>query len=180
MPTPVPGNSLNKTTANPSKPHSNFDLSKLVAITPRFGVNTPIYSNEVITDDGKIVIKPSCETRSYTLKAPLFGNIKKHIAFYQVPLQCILPFNYQKIVVNSQHGSDVQGSDSGSGLVPAVNGVNCVVSDFSKRLVTKFLADYEVFVNEIESHITDSNIKDYISNVLMFIIRWEMFLVMAI
>lgn len=175
MPTPIPGNPLNKETANPSKPHSNFDLSKPFGLTPRFGVNTPFFSMEVVTDDGEISITPRCTSRSFTLKAPAFGKVQKHIAFYQVPLQCILPKNWEKIVVNSQHGSDVQGESSGTNLVPALNGVNCVVSNFSTRLLDAFNVDYTNFSADLRTYVSNNNLPSYVNAILQFIIRWEMF-----
>lgn len=173
MPNPQAGNSLNMTTANPSKPHSRFNLNKKFGLTPVFGRNTPFFGLEVVPGDGPIRILPSCETRSYTLKAPVFGDVKKHVAFYQVPLQCILPFNWEKIVVNPSHGSDVQGSSTSTNIVPCLDGVNCVISDFVGRLVTPFLNDFNTIKATDVSTISP---KDYIFRILHFVIKWENFL----
>ena len=100
------GNFINEVVKGTSVPHSNFNLDKPRGLTPRFGVNTPFYVLEVVPDDGPIKIRPVCDTRSYTLKAPMFGKIKKHVSFYQVPLQSILPFNWDKIVKNPSRGTD--------------------------------------------------------------------------
>lgn len=173
MPNVQEGNALNIETTNQNNKHSNFNLSRLVALTPKFGINQPFFSMEVVPDDGPITIEPNCETRSYTLKAPLFGDVKKHVAFYQVPIQAILPNNWEKIVVNSSHGSDVQGSESSNTLVPALDGVNCVVSNFPSRLIELFRSDYDVFRLNLRDSAPPSS--DYISNILLFVARWEMF-----
>lgn len=175
-----PGNGLNKTTANPSKPHSTFNLSYYNGLTPRFGVNTPIAALEVVPADGeagRFSISPSCQTRSYTLKAPMFGDIKKHVAFYQVPLQSILPNNWEKIVKNASHGTDVQGESDSSTLVSALDGVNCVVSNFASRIVNSFLEDYSTFKTRISQYqgAGPNGYSSVISDTLKFVARWEMF-----
>lgn len=178
MPNVQPANPINIETTRAPKNHSNFDLSRYIGLTPRFGVNTAFYSEEVVPDDGPITIEPSCDTRSYTLKAPMFGDIKKHVAFYQVPLQCILPLNWEKIIVNSSKGSDVQGDSASGDLVPALDGVNCVVSNFARRIVNAFDEDFQNLKTELDEispiQANADGIK-YIQHVLHFIVRWEMF-----
>lgn len=179
MATVQPANPINVESTKAPKNHSNFDLSRMIGITPRFGVNTPFYSEEVVPDDGPISIEPSCDTRSYSLKAPMFGDIKKHVAFYQVPLQAILPLNWEKIVVNSSKGSDVQGDSNSGDLVSSLDGVNCVVSDFPRRITDLFMADFDALKTNLSdilgSAIDESKFVSYANHVFHFMIRWEMF-----
>lgn len=179
MPNEQEGNPINIETTHKNPKHSNFDLSRLVGVTPVFGRNQPFYSEEFVPDDGPISIEPSCQTRSYTLKAPFFGDIKKHVAFYQVPLQCILPINWEKIVVNASHGNDVQGTSTSGDLVSALDGVNCVVSNFPHRIAQAFISDFGVYKTNVATYHaseTPENIGKFISDTLHFIVRWEMFL----
>ena len=170
------GARINEVVSSPSVPHSTFDLSKKFACTPKFGVNTPIYATEVVPDDGPISITPQCDLRSYTLKAPMFGKLKKHVSFYQVPLQSILPFNWDKIVKNPSRGTDVSGETSVSGVVSCLDGVNTVVSNFSYRLSQRLSSDLTLLkgyiLNSEDNTHTNSEIA---SAILHFIVRWEMF-----
>ena len=58
------GAKINEVVNSPSVPHSKFNPSKKFACTPKFGLNSPFYSVEVVPDDGPITIQPSCDTRS--------------------------------------------------------------------------------------------------------------------
>lgn len=175
MPNVQPANPINIETTRAPKNHSNFDLSRFIGLTPRFGVNTPFYSEEVVPDDGPIIIEPSCDTRSYTLKAPMFGDIKKHVAFYQVPLQAILPINWEKIVVNASKGSDVQGDSTSGELISSLDGVNCVVSDFPRRICEFFTSDFRALKLALAPYTGTWTNADVIQSALLFVARWEMF-----
>ena len=176
MPEIQPAKPINVETTKAPNNHSNFDLSRYIGLTPRFGVNTAFYSEEVVPKDGPITIEPSCDTRSYTLKSPMFGDIKKHVAFYQVPLQAILPNNWEKVVVNASHGNDVQGDSASGDLISALDGVNCVVSDFAKRLYDRFASDFVVLKSNLVSDgVVDTTSANYIYQVLYFLQRWELF-----
>ena len=166
------GNFINEVVKGTSVPHSNFNLDKPRGLTPRFGVNTPFYVLEVVPDDGPIKIRPVCDTRSYTLKAPMFGKIKKHVSFYQVPLQSILPFNWDKIVKNPSRGTDVSGSSQAPGVVPCLDGVNTVVGSFLTHISTRLVDDYNYLK---DNYSNSSPIATYIKAVYQFIVRWEMF-----
>ena len=136
------GRQINSAVQGPKIPHSHFTLNKRIGLTSKFGVNEPIYATELVTDDGPITIEPNFDIRSYTLKAPMIGTIQKHVSAYQVPLQAILPFNWDKIVKNPSRGTDVVGDTEIGGLVPCVDGVNTVISEFASKLWTAFNADF--------------------------------------
>lgn len=178
MPSNQEGAKINETVKKQPIPHSNFNLSRRFGITTKFGYNTPFFSEEVVPDDGPIKIQPNCSTRSLSLKAPMYGDIKKHVSFYQVPLQAILPFNWQKVVRQSDRGSDVQGGTSATGIVPAIDGVNTVVSNFLGRLITPLETDFDKLVDIINDFYGDDpqyDGKELLEALLHFVIRWEMF-----
>lgn len=177
MPDYQEGHAINEAHKTPTHNKSRFNLSVKRALTPRFGVNTLFYAKEVLPEDGPITIEPNSNTRSYTLKAPLMGDINKHVSFYQVPLQAILPFNWEKIVKQSDRGTDVQNVESGTGIVSALNGVNCVVSNFPYRLSQRLASDWLVLQTAVDETTRQEtlSVSDYIKNILHFVIRWEMF-----
>lgn len=177
MPEYQEGHAINEAHKTPIHNKSRFNLSVKRALTPRFGLNTLFYAKEVLPEDGPITIEPNSNTRSYTLKAPLLGDINKHVSFYQVPLQAILPFNWEKIVKQSDRGTDVQNVESGTGIVSALDGVNCVVSNFPYRLSQRLSADWTALQTAIYETTQQStlSVSDYIKNILHFVIRWEMF-----
>lgn len=171
------GKQINQLSPGPKIPHSHFTLDKRFALTSRFGINTPIYAREFVTDDGPIEIEPSCDVRSYTLKAPMIGTIKKHVSFYQVPLQAILPFNWEKIVKNPNRGTDVVGDSSVEGLVPCLDGVNTVISNFAGRIYQAMVSDFNSLKQNYPGNIGSTEaLGNYIKDVFTFVIKYEMFL----
>lgn len=80
MATNQEGRQINQLSPGPKIPHSHFTLNKQFGLTSKFGLNTPIYCREFVTDDGPVTIEPNVDVRSYTLKAPMIGTIKKHVS----------------------------------------------------------------------------------------------------
>lgn len=171
------GRQINSAMQGPNIPHSHFTLNKRIGVTSKFAVNEPIYCTEVVTDDGPITIQPDCDIRSYTLKAPMIGTIQKHISAYQVPLQAILPFNWDKIVKNPTRGTDTVGESVVAGIVPCLDGVNTVISDFSSKLWSAFVPDFQDYKTDWASPPTSGaqSIQSYLGATLMFILKYELF-----
>lgn len=171
------GRQINSAVQGPKIPHSHFTLNKRVGLTSKFGVNEPIFATELVSDDGPITIQPDCDIRSYTLKAPMIGTIQKHVSAYQVPLQAILPFNWDKIVKNPSRGTDVVGDSSASGLVPCLDGVNTVVSSFASDIWTAFYRDF----NDYKTAWPDApssgeqNMQNFINHTLWLVLKYELF-----
>ncbi len=88
---------------------SNFDLSYHNFITPSYGKITPFMSLETVARD-KIPIRSTHKVRSYTLKSPLMSDVYMQKDFFAVPMECILPLNWQKIFANPVVGDDVDAS----------------------------------------------------------------------
>lgn len=171
------GRQINSAAQGPKIPHSHFTLNKRVGITSKFGVNEPIWCSEFVPDDGPISVQPDCDIRSYTLKAPMIGSIQKHVSAYQVPLQAILPFNWDKIVKNPTRGTDTVGETSASGLVPCLDGVNTVISSFASKLWTSFSSDFRDYsaLHADPPTSGEENIKSYIEHTLLFLLKYELF-----
>lgn len=171
------GRQINSAVQGPKIPHSHFTLNKRIGLTSKFGVNEPIYATELVTDDGPITIQPDCDIRSYTLKAPMIGTIQKHVSAYQVPLQAILPFNWDKIVKNPTRGTDVVGESSVSGLVPCLDGVNTVISKFATKVYSAFIRDFNEYKTVFASLPTsDEAMSNFIKTTLFLVLKYELFL----
>ena len=85
---------------------SRFDLSYHNFITPSYGKITPFLSLETVAGD-KVPIRSTHKVRSYTLKSPLMSDVYMQKDFFAVPMECILPLNWQKIFANPVVGDDV-------------------------------------------------------------------------
>ena len=85
---------------------STFNLSYHNYITPSYGKITPFMSLETVAGD-KIPRRSTHKVRSYTLKSPLMSNVYMQKDFFAVPMECILPLNWQKIFANPVVGDDV-------------------------------------------------------------------------
>lgn len=89
---------------------SKFDLSYHNYITPSYGKITPFFSMEGVAGD-KIPIRSSHKVRSYTMKSPLMSDVYMQKDFFAVPMECILPLNWQKIFTNPVVGDDVNADE---------------------------------------------------------------------
>ncbi len=59
----------------------------------------------------KIPIRSSHKVRSYTMKSPLMSDVYMQKDFFAVPMESILPLNWQKIFTNPVVGDDVNADD---------------------------------------------------------------------
>lgn len=89
---------------------SRFDLSYHNYITPSYGKITPFFSMEGVAGD-QIPIRSSHKVRSYTMKSPLMSDVYMQKDFFAVPMECILPLNWQKIFANPVVGDDVNAEE---------------------------------------------------------------------
>ena len=105
---------------DPNKPlkrrYNRFPLSHSVLNTLRYGDITPFLAYEGVEGD-KVPFSSKHEIRSYTLSAPLMSEIKMNKDYFLVPMQAILPLNWEKIYVNPTQGDDVPDN------------ANCVIGD---------------------------------------------------
>ncbi len=110
---------------------SRFDLSYHNFITPSYGKITPFMSLETVAGD-KIPIRSSHKVRSYTLKSPLMSDVYMQKDFFAVPMECILPLNWQKIFANPVVGDDIDATQCNCVLNPStlINLLGNVLSFF--------------------------------------------------
>lgn len=127
------GNPLNAVDPKPVSTRSKFDLPYMLNMTARFGDITPHFVMNVVPGDKDVTERCSHEINSYTLKAPLLQNIRINKAYSFVPLQAILPFNADKIVVSPKVGDDVPVD------------ANTVCTDFTVRLLNLVFRIYNKF-----------------------------------
>lgn len=124
-----PGNPVNDATEKQHLSFSHFNINRVVLGTHRFADVTPILGLEVVPDDKKAEFTSPHNLRSYTLKSPLMQDLTMRKEYGFVPLQVILPFNSEKIIVQPNHGDDVDPYDAG-----------CAVKNFRGKLNAYLLA----------------------------------------
>lgn len=103
----VQGNAQNNPTANVPRTRSTFPLQYHLFDTHRFGEYHPHYVEEGVKED-ILPIRSSHQVLSYTLKAPLMQNITMKKDYFLVPMEAILPLNWEKFFDNPVRGDDVQ------------------------------------------------------------------------
>ena len=106
-------------TAKAPRNRSNFDLSHHHMTTLRFGEIAPFFNLEAVNND-KITLRSQHDLSTFTLKSPILSNIRLRKDYFSVPMESILPFNWDKIITNPLFGDDVDADSC-----------NCIV-DLSK------------------------------------------------
>lgn len=145
---------VNQTSGNKVRNKSRFPLGRPCVGTYRFAEYGISDCFEVVPDD-KVYCRPVQEVQTYTLGAPLLQDINlKQDAFF-VPMEAILPNNWEKFFVNPVKGDDVPDD------------VNCCVKDFSNLLFQFFN-----ILNQYVSGLTSFNQLTYD---IKYLILLEMF-----
>lgn len=110
----VSGNSQNSAGGSSPRSRSKYNLAYQFFDTHRFGEYHPFFVMECVDSDN-VGARCQHEVRSYTLKAPLMQDIKLKKDYFAVPMQAILPLNWEKFYTNPVIGDDVS-DDVGSGV----------------------------------------------------------------
>lgn len=98
---------VKRTEGAPSRvSHSRYDLSRHNFTTLRFGEITPFEHLECVAGD-RIPLKSSHTLRSLSLKSPLLSDLYFQKDYFAVPMECILPNSWNKIITNPITGDDV-------------------------------------------------------------------------
>lgn len=156
----VKGDSQNNQDVNVSHSHSKFDLSRHIFGTYRFGENAPIFAMEVVPKD-KVQVRSRHNIRSYTLEAPLMQNVEMRKDSFAVPMEAILPINWDKIYTNPVIGDDVDTSNVGT-----------TVNQFIKHVVVIF----ERGINNLRTlPTTETDATLHFENSLKWLVLAEMF-----
>ena len=110
--------------ANAPRNRSNFNLSHHHYSTLRFGEISPFFWLETVGGD-KINLRSEHRLSTFTLKSPILSDVHLKKNYFNVPMEAILPFNWEKIYSNPVVGDDVNPND-----------VNCVfiLPKFTKEM----------------------------------------------
>ena len=100
----VAGNRQNEAGGNVPRSRSRFQLSDSFFTTERFADYNPCFVFDGVDSD-KVILNQPHQVRTYTLKSPLMQNILKKKDYFMVPLQAMLPFNYEKFYTQPVIGS---------------------------------------------------------------------------
>ena len=110
----VAGNKQNEAGGATGKSRSRFPLSYTFLTTERFAEYTPFFVEEGVSGD-RLPLHSNHEVQTYTLKSPVLQNLLKKKDYFVVPMQAILPLNWEKFYTNPNIGEDVP-IDSGCGV----------------------------------------------------------------
>lgn len=105
----VAGNAQNIPDAHTPRTYSTFDLKAHRFNTERFGEYTPIFAFESVKED-KLPVRLAHNLMSYTMSAPLMQDISKYKELFAVPMEAILPLNWEKFFDNPVRGDDVSSA----------------------------------------------------------------------
>lgn len=151
----VASQDVNATPGKTPKNVSRFPLGRPNFGTYRFGEYGITDCYEVVPND-KISHRPVQEVQTYTLGAPLLQDVKLHQDAFFVPMDAILPNNWEKFFVNPVKGDDVPDD------------VNSVVTGFSGKL-------YQLFSN-LRSAISNEGVTNLgLTWDMQYLILLEMF-----
>lgn len=111
----VSGNSQNSPGGSTPRSRSKFPLSYSQFQTERFAEYTPFFVQEGVSGD-ILPLHSNHEVQTYTLKSPILQSLSKKKDYFVVPMQAILPLNWEKFYTNPNIGQDVP-VDCGLGVV---------------------------------------------------------------
>lgn len=130
----VQGNSQNTPTADVPRTRSTFPLGYHFFDTHRFGEYHPHYVAEGVKED-ILPIRSSHNVLSYTLKSPLMQNVSMKKDYFSVPMEAILPLNWDKFFDNPVRGDDVL-MDVGPSVASAFGGIGAAFTNLKTALST--------------------------------------------
>lgn len=110
----VAGNKQNNAGGKTGQSRSRFPLSRSVFQTERFAEYVPFDVMEGVSGD-VLPLHTNHELQTYTLKSPILQSLAKKKDFFAVPMQAILPLNWEKFYTNPNIGQDVP-TDCGLGV----------------------------------------------------------------
>lgn len=139
----VSGNKQNIAGGNTPHSRSTFPLSYSRFQTERFAEYVPFFVMEGVKND-RLPLHSNHEVQTYTLKSPIIQSLSKKKDYFVVPMQCILPNNWEKFYSQPNIGQDVP-ADSGLGVV-----------DFWSKMKTVF----DNSVSKVRSVLADTSATD--------------------
>lgn len=145
------------------KNFSNFPLSYSFYNTERFGEYMPFFVEEGVSGD-TLPLHSTHEVRSYTMSAPLMQSLLKKKDFFYVPMQAILPLNWEKFYTNPVIGEDVP------------NDVGCGVEMFWNKIENLFVSSLSSLYLSISSvEDTTESVSSVWDKIFKFLVFFEYF-----
>lgn len=86
-----------------------YDLSHSSFITPRFGEVTPTMSLHTVSGD-RFVVADKTKTILNRVDGNLLNELQQYIDSFYIPMRCLFPNNYEKLIPNPTKGSDLPNS----------------------------------------------------------------------
>lgn len=111
----VAGNRQNTPGGATGRSRSKFPLSFSQFQTERFAEYFPFFVQEGVSGD-ILPLHSNHEVQTYTLKSPILQSMSKKKDYFVVPMQAILPLNWEKFYTNPNIGQDVP-TNCGLGVV---------------------------------------------------------------
>lgn len=105
----------NKPGGSVVRSRSNFDLNQTKFDTYRFAEVKPVFVLDGVPNDKNIRLHSGHDARSLTLSSILMENVNLHKAHFAIPMEAILPLNWNKWFENPVIGEDVP-DDAGCGV----------------------------------------------------------------
>lgn len=157
----VAGNAQNKAGGVTPRSRSTFPLSYSFFETERFADLTPFFVAEGVSGD-RLPLHSNHEVQTYTLKSPILQDLMKKKDYFMVPMQSILPRNWEKFYTNPNIGEDVP-VDCGTG-----------VAEFWSQLKIMFDADYALLNSTLASTSVATG-AERLDALFHFLLFYEMF-----
>lgn len=151
----VAGNKQNAAGGKTGQSRSRFPLSYSVFQTERFAEYVPFHVMEGVSGD-VLPLHSNHEVQTYTLKSPILQSLAKKKDFFAVPMQAILPLNWEKFYTNPNIGQDVP-TDSGLG-----------VENFWSKMKTLFNNSWSALPVAVSSSVTEAQLLDKWLHFLLF------------
>ena len=111
----VSGNKQNTPGGATPRSRSKFPLSYSQFQTERFAEYFPFFVQEGVSGD-VLPLHSNHEVQTYTLKSPILQSLSKKKDYFVVPMQAILPLNWEKWFTKANIGQDAP-DDAGCGVV---------------------------------------------------------------
>lgn len=159
----VSGNSQNAAGGNTPKSRSKFPESYSKFQTERFAEYAPFFVMEGVDSDS-LPLNSNHEVQTYTLKSPILQSLTKKKDYFAVPMQAILPLNWEKFYTNPNIGQDVP-TDCGLG-----------VENFWSKVRTMFNNDLNILETSIDpsTNPPETNVQR-LDKMFHFLCFYEMF-----
>lgn len=124
-------NPLNDPKFKSEQGYNVFDLNNQQIVTPRFGEFTPFTVFETVPGD-RHLLRPNSSSILEQIKANVQSKINEYHDYVFVPMRCVFPNNYEKLVPNPTKGDDLPWK--ALPMIPLLKFFNKVLSDTNRRI----------------------------------------------